>query len=102
MLSFGKKTKTRSSLSHNNTLTNAKKINITYSSDRSSFLDELLLLFWGKSSFYSACLLPETNSNVSREERSGFVYVGRLHEHAAHVVIYIWTLGGGIALEIMS
>ncbi len=30
-----------------------------------SLLDELLLLFWGKSSFYSACLLPETNSNVS-------------------------------------
>ncbi len=60
-------------MSHNNTLTNAKKRNITYSSDRSSLLDELLLLFWGKSSFYSACLLPETNSNVSREERSGFV-----------------------------
>ncbi len=55
----------RSSLSHNNTLTNAKKRNITYSSDRSSLLDELLLLFGGKSCFYSACLLPETNSNVS-------------------------------------
>ncbi len=42
-----------------------QKRNITYSSDRSSLVDELLLLFWGKSSFYSACLLPETNSNVS-------------------------------------
>ncbi len=53
-----------------------------------------LALIWGKSSFYSACLLPETNSNVSREERSGFVCCWASLEHAAHVVIYIWTRGG--------
>ncbi len=75
-----------------------QKRNITYSSDRSSLLDELLLLFWGKSSLYQLVFFQK---RTVCSPQALFV-VGRLHEHAAHVVIYIWMRGGGIALEIMG
>ncbi len=62
-----------------------QKRNITYSSDRSSLLDELLLLFWGKSSLYQLVFFQK---RTVWSPQALFV-VGRLHEHAAHVVIYI-------------
>ncbi len=58
-------------MSHNNTLTNAKKKH--YLIIRSLFSSGwTLALILRQIQLYSACL-PETNSNVSREERSGFV-----------------------------
>ncbi len=64
-----------------------QKRNITYSSDRSSLLDELLLLFWGKSSLYQLVFFQK---RTVCSPQALFV-VGRLLEHAAHVVIYIWN-----------
>ncbi len=76
-----------SSLSHNNTLTNAKKETL--------LTHQIALLFWMNSCSYFEAN-PAFIQRVFFQERtvmlargtSGFV-IGRFLEHAAHVVIYI-------------
>ncbi len=87
MLSFGEKNK-RSSLSHNNTLTNAKKETL--------LTHQIALLFWMNScsyfeanpAFIQRVFFQKRTVMLARGESSGFVF-GRRLEHAAHVVICI-------------
>ncbi len=80
---------TRSSLSHNNTLTNAKKETL--------LTHQIALLFWMNSCSYFEAnpafiqrvfFQKRTVMLAARNDLALFV-VGHLLEHAAHVVIYI-------------